>query len=162
MESIIGRAVVAGAAGTLALEATTYLDVAVRGRAPSEVPGRVVGRLASRAGIDAIAESRDDDNARNRRTGIAAILGYATGLGAATAATLAWSARRSVPLPAVALATGAAAMAMSDAGATALGVTDPRSWGVKGWIADVIPHLVFGFATATVLARTAPATAKRR
>lgn len=156
MRSALGRALVAGAAGTLALEITTYLDVAIRGRAPSDVPERVVGRLASKAGVDALAETRDDETAQHRRVGVSAVVGYMTGLATAAGATLAWSERRRMPLPVIAVATGAAAMALSDAGATALGVTDPKSWGASGWLADAIPHAVFGFTTAIVLAAISP------
>ena len=34
--------------------------------------------------------------------------------------------------------------------ATALGVTDPRTWGAAGWVSDLLPHLAYGLATATV------------
>ena len=27
---------------------------------------------------------------------------------------------------------------------TTLGVTDPRTWGIVGWISDLIPHLGYG------------------
>jgi hypothetical protein len=41
-------------------------------------------------------------------------------------------------------------MAASDLPATALGLTDPRSWGAAGWVSDLLPHLAYGIATATV------------
>ena len=41
----------AGAAGTSALNATTYLDMAMRGRPPSEVPKKMVKELSNRTGI---------------------------------------------------------------------------------------------------------------
>lgn len=152
----MGRVLVAGAAGTLALEAASWLDVALRGRPPSDVPSRLVGKLAARTGIDAIAEQRDDERAQHRRSGASALLGYVTGIGAAAAAALLWSTRRSLPVPVVGLAAGAIAMTTSDAGATALGVTDPRSWSASGWLADALPHLAFGLTTAAVLDATAP------
>ncbi len=37
------------------------------------------------------------------------------------------------------------------AAAEKLGVTDPRSWGVVGWIGDLIPHFGYGVVTAPVL-----------
>ena len=41
--------------------------------------------------------------------------------------------------------------------ATALGVTDPRSWGAVGWASDLFPHLAYGLAAATAYsARTYP------
>jgi hypothetical protein len=45
---------------------------------------------------------------------------------------------------------GLAAMAASDLPATALGVTDPRTWGAAGWASDLLPHLAYGLATAAV------------
>lgn len=144
----------AGAAGTVALEATTYLDVALRGRAPSNVPERVVGRIAEKTGFEPLEESNTDEIAEHRRVGASAMLGYLTGFAAATAAALLWAPRRRLPLPVVAIVTGAAAMAISDIGATALGVTDPSSWDLRAWLADAIPHAVFGVTTAAVLDRT--------
>ena len=43
------RGAAAGAAGTTALNAVTFLDMAVRGRAESETPKRTVEALADRA-----------------------------------------------------------------------------------------------------------------
>ena len=34
---------------------------------------------------------------------------------------------------------------------TVLGVTDPRTWGIVGWISDLIPHFGYGVVTALVL-----------
>jgi hypothetical protein len=33
------------------------------------------------------------------------------------------------------------------AGATVTGATDPRSWGASGWIADIVPHVIYGLVT---------------
>lgn len=41
-------------------------------------------------------------------------------------------------------------MAGSDAPATALGVTDPRTWSRTAWLSDIVPHLVYGTVTASV------------
>ena len=43
--------VAAGAVGTLAIEAVTYLDMLIRGRPASEVPARVASKLAQMAGF---------------------------------------------------------------------------------------------------------------
>jgi len=32
-----------------------------------------------------------------------------------------------------------------------LGVTDPRTWAAPDWVADVVPHVVYGAVTAWVL-----------
>ena len=69
---------IAGAAGTFALDAVSYGDVARRGRAASTVPAELVKKLAASAGITAL--TGDDETSANRRGAIGALLGYATGL----------------------------------------------------------------------------------
>jgi len=39
-------------------------------------------------------------------------------------------------------------MAASDIPLVTLGVSNPKTWGVSGWAADTIPHLIYGFVTA--------------
>lgn len=46
------RGVAAGAVGTSALNATTYLDMLVRGRVASDLPERAAEQLAERLGIE--------------------------------------------------------------------------------------------------------------
>jgi hypothetical protein len=144
----MGRNLVAGAAagavGTIALDITTYLDMAVRGRPASSIPSDAAGKLAELAGLDL---GDDKETAGNRRSGLGALLGYAAGVGAGVA----YGALRSrvrVPKPVAAVGLGAAAMAGSDVPLVALGLTDPREWGAAGWAADIVPHLVYGFFTA--------------
>jgi len=81
--------VLAGAAGTTALNALTYLDMAVRGRPSSGTPEQAVEQAASKVGTD-------------------------------------------VPM-------------------VASGLTDPRSWGVAGWLSDIVPHIAYGYATAATV-----------
>ena len=54
--------------------------------------------------------------------------------------------RWSLPLAGAVL--GIAVMAASDAPAVVTGATDPRTWGVSGWISDAIAHLAYGLVTA--------------
>ncbi|WP_377266787.1 hypothetical protein [Peterkaempfera sp. SMS 1(5)a] len=42
---------------------------------------------------------------------------------------------------------GAVAMASSDVPLAGLGVSDPRTWSAADWLADAVPHLVFGLVT---------------
>ena len=42
---------------------------------------------------------------------------------------------------------GLTAMAASDVPLVTLKVTNPKTWGVSGWLADLIPHLIYGFVT---------------
>jgi hypothetical protein len=144
----MGRNLVAGAAagavGTIALDVTTYLDMFVRGRPASSVPSDAAGKLAELAGLDL---GDDEDTAANRKSGLGALLGYATGVGVGVAYG-ALRARVRVPRPVAAVGLGVAAMAGGDVPLVALGLTDPREWGAAGWAADIVPHLVYGFLTA--------------
>jgi hypothetical protein len=71
----------AGAAGTTALNAATYADMALRGRPPSQVPEQVVDRLGLPLGEGAAAS--------NRRQAVAALLGIGVGVGVGAAYGLA-------------------------------------------------------------------------
>jgi hypothetical protein len=138
---------IAGAVGTLALNATSYLDMLVRGRAPSEVPARAAGELANRLGVNLGPEERGV----NRRSALGALLGYTTGVTVGIRYGLVRSRRhRRVPSPIAALLAGAAAMGAGDLPLTKLGLTNPREWGVEGWLADIVPHAAFGVATALI------------
>jgi hypothetical protein len=143
--------IAAGAVGTIALDVATYLDMVVRARPASSLPAEVAGALAERAGVELAAGGNDSEPAGNRRSGLGALFGYGVGLGVGAAYGLL---RSRLPEPrrprAAAAALGLAAMAASDLPATALGVTDPRTWGAAGWASDLLPHLAYGFATATV------------
>jgi hypothetical protein len=143
--------IAAGAVGTIALDVVSYLDMVVRARPASSTPAEVAGALAERAGVELAAGGNDSESAGNRRSGLGALFGYGVGLGVGTAYGLLRSllpASRRPWAPAVGL--GLAAMAASDLPATALGVTDPRTWGAAGWASDLLPHLAYGVATATV------------
>ncbi|WP_233526239.1 hypothetical protein [Actinomadura spongiicola] len=133
--------VIAGAVGTSALNATTYLDMAVRARGGSSTPQDTVQKMADdvRVGLG------EGEKAENRKEAIGALLGFATGVGAALC--YAPLARRRVPWPVGVLALGGLAMAGSNVPMTALGVTDPREWSASSWMSDVVPHLVYGAAT---------------
>jgi hypothetical protein len=145
--ALLGAA--AGAVGTVSLDVTTYLDMATRGRAPSQMTRTVVQKLAARAGIAPLATSEPDDATKNRQDAIGAILGYATGVGVgfiygAIRETFAGA----IPAPVAGLIAGAAAMALTDGTAVALGATDIAQWDATSWISDLVPHAVFGLAVA--------------
>ncbi|MEA2664319.1 MAG: hypothetical protein QOI11_1263 [Candidatus Eremiobacteraeota bacterium] len=137
---------VAGAVGTAALDLATYTDMIVRARPASETPSEFVKKLAQDAGIAYL--SGDDDDAKNRRSGTGALLGYANGLGVGALYGALRPLLRGVPLPLAALAAGGAAMALSDVPLVRSGVTDPQSWGTSGWLADALPHALYGLAVA--------------
>jgi hypothetical protein len=143
--------IAAGAVGTIALDVVSYLDMVVRARPASSTPADVAGVLAVRAGVELAAGGDDSEPAGNRRTAIGALLGYGVGLGVGAAYGLLRSVLPAPRRPWVAATSlGLAAVATSDLPATALGVTDPRTWGAAGWVSDLLPHLAYGVATATV------------
>jgi len=55
------------------------------------------------------------------------------------------------PLAVTGTLIGLAAMASTDVSMTALRVSDPRQWSAAEWLSDLVPHLVYGAVTATVL-----------
>jgi hypothetical protein len=74
--------VAAGAVGTVALNVTTYTDMALRGRPANSAPAQVAGKLAGKAGIDL---SGEHETTQNRKSWLGALSGYAVGLGVGTA-----------------------------------------------------------------------------
>jgi drug/metabolite transporter (DMT)-like permease len=149
MMSVIARGAVAGAAGTAALNAATYLDMVVRGRPSSSTPARTVDRLAELAGVQVPG---DGDRRSNRASGLGLLMGLGTGVAVGVGYALL---RRFGWRPSVqegGLMTAATAMAGSALPMTVLGVTDPRDWSIEDWISDVLPHLAFGLTTSAAYA----------
>ncbi|MGP3976181.1 hypothetical protein ACTWQF_19695 [Streptomyces sp. 8N114] len=144
---------VAGAAGTTALNAVTYLDMVLRGRAGSSAPREVVDRLSDRTHVPVpgVAEARE-----NRASATGALLGILTGAGVGAL----YGASRALPwrpaLPLAALVTGVGAMAGSDVPMALLKVSDPRTWRPADWVSDLVPHLAYGAVTAVAYELTAP------
>jgi hypothetical protein len=140
--------VLAGAAGTTALNALTYLDMAVRGRPSSGMPEQAVERTASKAGIDIPG---DEETRSNRLSGLGPLTGVATGVGIGAAYGVVAGLIGRPPLALAGLLVGVGAMAGTDLSMVRMGLTDPRSWGVQGWLSDVVPHLAYGYATAATV-----------
>jgi hypothetical protein len=57
-----GRGLATGAVGTTALNAVTYLDMAVRARGTSDMPQKAVEDLARRAGQEIPGEGETREN----------------------------------------------------------------------------------------------------
>jgi hypothetical protein len=133
----------AGAAGTTALNAATYADMAVRARPSSDTPQQTVASLAEKADL----KVTDD----NRLTGLGSLSGIVTGVGVGAAFGLLRRLGVRLPLPVGALVTGLAAMAATDGSMAALKVTDPRTWSGTDWISDLVPHLIYGTVTYATL-----------
>lgn len=148
------RGAAAGAAGTTALNAATFLDMTVRGRPASTTPQQTVEQVAGRLRVEVPGDAEHRDN---RVSGLGSLTGLATGvaMGAALGLARAGGLRPSVPVAAASVA--ALAMAGANGPMAALGITDPRSWAMTDWLADVVPHLAYGLATAWTLDAMPPA-----
>jgi hypothetical protein len=144
MRGLVSRGAAAGAVGTLALDATSYLDILLRGRRPSDLPARAAGQLAERLRLDL----GDGEPAANRRSALGALLGYATGVTVGIAYGLVRGRSGRAPWPVDAVVVGAIAMGAGALPLTSLGLTNPREWGAEGWLSDIVPHTAYGIATA--------------
>src|SRR3954454_13951858 len=71
----------AGAAGTTALNIVTYLDMAVRGRAASDTPERIIERVAGVLGVEVPGDAATRGN---RVSGLGALGGLVTGVAVGT------------------------------------------------------------------------------
>jgi hypothetical protein len=152
----------AGAAGTTALNAVTYLDMAVRGRPASSTPEQTVRMIEDATHLSLSQDGPDSDAAGNRRGGIAALMGIATGLTSGVAYALLRPHARAVPLPVAGLVAGMAANAGTVLPMAASGVSDPRTWTPSSWLSDIVPHIAFGMVTAAVFdALDRPSTPSR-
>jgi hypothetical protein len=132
----------------MALDAVTYLDMAVRGRPASSTPQDSAERLAGIAGLEIPG---DEETRRNRLNGIGPLLGTGTGVGIGVLLGLLRAVRLRPRGPLGAVLAGGAVMAATDGAMTALGVTDPKQWDASSWLSDVIPHLVYGAVVVVAL-----------
>jgi hypothetical protein len=138
----------AGSAGTTALNAVTYLDMAWRGRPASQTPQQTVEELSDRAGVDVPGEGEQRDD---RVQGLAPLLGILTGVGIGVVFGVARRLGWRPPLVIDALAATAVAAIAANAPMAGLGISDPRSWSSADWAADLVPHLAYGAVTAATL-----------
>jgi hypothetical protein len=142
------RGAAAGAAGTTALNAVTYLDMVVRGRGSSSTPERTVETLSEKSHVPIPG---DEQTRQNRIQGLGPLTGLVAGVGVGVLSGLARaSGYRSAP-PVGALLTGLGAMLAGNGPMTVLGVTDPRGWSGTDWASDVLPHLAYGAVVKTTM-----------
>jgi drug/metabolite transporter (DMT)-like permease len=144
----IAHGLVAGAAGTTALNAATYLDMAVRRRPASSTPQQTVEKGAGLVGAPL---PEDDDQRQALESGLGSLLGILAGLGTGTAIGLARHLGLRRPAPTLA-ATFGLVMLAGNGPMTVLGVTDPRSWAAMDWAADVAPHLAYALTASATFA----------
>jgi hypothetical protein len=147
MSSLL-RGLAAGAAGTTALNAATYLDMTVRGRPTSDTPQQTVEAIERRlpASIPGAGDQRD-----NRVSGLGSLSGLVTGVGIGAAAGLLRRLGLRAPFPFGPVLIGLGAMAATDGSMAVLRVTDPRTWSRTDWLSDLVPHLIYGAVTWAVL-----------
>jgi hypothetical protein len=143
---VIGAA--AGAAGTTALNAVTYVDMAVRGRPASHTPENTVTKLAS---VAHVSIPGDDDARQNRVAGLGPLTGLAAGVGVGALLGLARSAGWRPGMVVSSAGATVGALVASNGPMTLLGVTDPRTWSVIDWVSDLVPHVAYGAVAAAVL-----------
>jgi len=142
------RGAAAGAAGTTALNAVTYLDMVGRGRGTSSTPEQTVEALAAKVHVQIPG---DEETRQNRVAGLGPLTGLAAGIGIGVLAGLARAAGfRSQPLVGTALTT-VGVLIGSNGPMTALGITDPRTWSATDWVSDVVPHLAYGVVVKTTM-----------
>ncbi len=138
----LGYGIVAGAAGTAMLNAATYADMAIRARPPSKVPKRVVKEFARWTGAQRVPPERVQ--------GLSMLLGYADGFASGVLFGVLRPRMRGVPFFIAGLGLAAFTMLLSEGTATAMGKTNPRKWGLSGWLADLVPRTLYGCVTCLV------------
>ncbi|NIH78846.1 hypothetical protein [Amycolatopsis viridis] len=151
MLSSILRGAAAGAAGATALNAITYVDMAVRGRPASSTPEQTVEKVAHALGTEVPG---DDKQKQARESGIGALLGLLTGTAVGAAYGAAHGAGWRPGVLTGGLAATGAALVGANAPMTILGITDPRRWSAADWVSDLVPHVAYGFVTAATFATT--------
>ena len=144
--ALLGAA--AGAAGTTALNATTYLDMVLRGRPASSTPEDTMQYLSDLAHVPIPG---DGEAQQNRLTGLGALTGLVAGVAAGgllgVVRAAGWRPRPAVGV----LAATVVALLVGNVPMTLAGITDPRTWSAGDWAADVVPHAAYGVVTAVVL-----------
>ncbi|MGK5682023.1 hypothetical protein [Actinoplanes sp. URMC 104] len=138
----------AGAAGSAALNAVTYLDMAIRGRASSSTPEQTVEAIEDHLPVSVPGEG---ETREHRVAGLGSLTGIVTGVGIGAAFGVLRRAGVRPPAPLGALLIGATAMASTNLSMAALDVSDPRTWTAADWLADLVPHLLYGAVTDAVL-----------
>ena len=141
--------VLAGAAGTTALNAVTYLDMAVRGRPASSTPQQTIERVSALVGVSLPRDKRTKDALESA---LGALLGALAGVvaGAALGAVRGLTGQPRNKTGTIATA-WTMAMVVGNGPMTVLGVTDPRQWTSADWAADVLPHVAYAVAAGVTL-----------
>ncbi len=143
------RGAAAGAAGTTALNAVTYLDMVLRGRGTSSTPEDTVEKLSDKIHVPVPGEGDERDN---RVSGLGALTGIVSGVGIGGLLGVIRTAGWRPGILAGSTAATLGALLGTNGPMTTLGITDPRTWPPSSWVSDVVPHLAYGVVTACVVA----------
>ena len=135
------RGAAAGAAGSTALNAVTYLDMAVRGRGASSTPEDTVEKLAATAHVPIPG---DGEIRENRKQGLGPLMGLVAGIGVGVLGGLARASGYRSAKPVGVVLTTLGVLVAANGPMTALGITDPRTWSGTDWLSDIVPHLAYG------------------
>ncbi len=142
------RGAAAGAAGSTALNAVTYLDMAVRGRGSSSTPEDTVEKLARTAHVEIPG---DEETRENRKQGLGPLMGLVAGIGVGVLGGLVRASGYRSAKPVGITLTTLTILVAANGPMAALGVTDPRTWSRTDWVSDLIPHLVYGVVVKTTM-----------
>src|SRR5215218_51605 len=142
------RGAAAGAAASTALNAVTYLDMAVRGRGSSSTPEDTVEKMAATAHVSIPG---DEETRENRKQGLGPLIGLVAGVGVGVLTGLARASGYRSARPVGITLTTAGILVAANGPMTVLGVTDPRQWSATDWISDLIPHAVYGLVLKTTM-----------
>ena len=142
------RGAAAGAAGTTALNAVSYLDMTVRGRPSSSTPEQTVEKLAASAHISIPG---DVQTRENRKQGLGPLMGLVAGVGVGVLVGLARASGYRSSKPVGVALTTLGVLVVANGPMTVLGVTDPRTWSATDWVSDVVPHLAYGAMVKTTM-----------
>ena len=142
------RGAAAGAAGSTALNAVTYLDMAGRGRGSSSTPEDTVEALAEKAHVSIPG---DEQTRENRKQGLGPLMGLVAGIGVGVLGGLARASGYRSAKPVGITLTTLGVLAVANGPMTVLGITDPRTWSATDWISDLVPHLAYGVVVKTTM-----------
>lgn len=138
----------AGAAGITALNAVTYVDMAVRGRPTSTTPEDTVEKLSELARVPIPGRGATRNN---RIEGLAPLTGLGAGVGIGALLGLVRAAGFRPPPAITMVAATVGALIGTNGPMTVLGIADPRTWALKDWVSDIVPHAAYGIVAAWVL-----------
>ena len=146
----ITSGLIAGAAGTTALNLVSYVRQTVQATPSSATPDQAAESVVRAVGAEVPGTP---DERQNRLEGLGPLAGLGVGLGVGALAGGLRATTLKVPFPAAVAAVGLGAMAISDTVMAVLGISSPRPWTPASVAQDAAPHLTYGAVTILALHR---------